>query len=95
MCVYSACAQACLFVDHVLMFYKYYDPTRAMLVYMGHLIVPISIKFGKAHHFVYMYAILNCFTIGDLFPLFREKACLPLNTPLAVFEVNSGLVNFL
>ncbi len=39
-------------VDHVLLFYKYYDPTRGVLMYMGHIIVPVTIKFGKSSHFV-------------------------------------------
>ncbi|XP_064406140.1 ubiquitin carboxyl-terminal hydrolase 7-like [Halichondria panicea] len=54
--------------NHVLLFYKYYDPTKGMLMYMGHIIVPVTIKFV------------------DLFPLFCEKACIPVNTPLALFE---------
>ncbi len=38
-----------LSIDHVLLFYKYYDPTKGMLMYMGHIIVPVTIKFGKSN----------------------------------------------
>ena len=39
----------------VLLFYKYYDPAKRMIYYMGHSIEHIMSKFSKREHNVCIY----------------------------------------
>ena len=42
----------------VLLFFKYYDPAKRMIFYMGHIIEHIMTKFSKLH--LYMYSTCMC-----------------------------------
>ena len=48
-----------IFVDQVLLFFKFYDPMRHIIMYMGHSVEPIAKKFGTSSsppgsHFVFL-----------------------------------------
>ena len=70
-------ATSLLRVDHVLLFFKYYDPARRLLIYMGHSILPVNVKFSALPSEPY-FCFMILFQLQLTFSLFcgRELASL-------------------
>ena len=81
-------ALSCMQADQVLLFFKYYDPTRNLIVYVGHSVEPITRKFGNFFPFLSAFTKTRILFPVDIFPALRERAGLPSNVPLLIYEVS-------